>query len=269
MYRRSDARTQAPLRRRSRLERRESRETHEPIARSSRAAFWSTGQAAAPPSNVLRAEPADTFDRVRRFFLARYGSAVAWRAGWRLFVAARPSPQVVRALFELLPPLNLPEHRPTPADQVHLTLQFIGDTPENDVPEVVESIERSAAGLAPFDLRVERLITIPHPPPGKKGRMAPRLLAAATDAPPTLLELQRRLATRLARRPRERAGDSFLPHLTICRFREGAILRMIDEPVTGEGAARWRVDSVRLVRSALRRDGADHAVVESIPLGAR
>lgn len=178
----------------------------------------------------------------------------------RLFVAAYPPVERVTPMFERLETLDLPEHtRFTPIEQVHLTLQFIGDTNQRDVPAVIESVERSCSGIKAFALTPCRLMTLPQ-----RRRNPPRLIAMETDAPSSLLELQRRLAARLARRPRAKPDDRFLPHLTLCRFKAGHTTDHLEHAVESESP--FMVDEVRLVQSRLRPAGAIHEVVASFHL---
>ena len=71
--------------------------------------------------------------------MARKGSSL------RLFVGVYPPPEVAAALLASLKALDLPAHRRTPAEQVHLTLQFIGDTAVRDLEDVTESVRRAAS----------------------------------------------------------------------------------------------------------------------------
>lgn len=174
----------------------------------------------------------------------------------RLFVAIYPPEDTARAMLRAMRKLDPPAHRPTRLDQVHLTLQFIGDTPSRDLDAVSESVERSGAGIAPFMLTPWRLLSLPP-----RGR--PRLIACETDAPAPLLELQRRLVTRLARKPRPNPGDRFVPHLTLCRFTRSARPHDVDHPVAIEP---FPIDRVLLVRSILRPEGAEHAPVHEVSL---
>ncbi len=179
----------------------------------------------------------------------------------RLFVAIYPSTDAAREMLRALSRLDLPpvaRCRATRPDQLHMTVQFIGDTEEAALAEVQESVERSAAGLPPFTLTPQSMITLPE-------RGPPRLVAAVTDAPPALLELQRRLASRLARSPRPKTGDRFLPHMTLCRFTGGAKAPRIDAPLR---AAPFEVRDVLLMKSVLKPEGAEHAEVLRVPLGA-
>ncbi len=178
----------------------------------------------------------------------------------RLFVAIYPTADAAREMLRALGRLDLPPvatYRATKAEQLHMTVQFIGDTEEPALAEVQESIERSASGLAAFTLAPQRLCMLPE-------RGPPRLVAAVTDAPPPLLELQRRLAHRLARTPRPRTGDRFLPHLTLCRFTGGARAPRLEAALR---APPFEVAQVVLMRSILKPAGAEHAEVLRVPLG--
>ncbi|MEZ6234304.1 MAG: RNA 2',3'-cyclic phosphodiesterase [Phycisphaerales bacterium] len=176
----------------------------------------------------------------------------------RLFVSIDPPPDCAAALLDALGPIEaLPEHRPTPPGHVHLTLQFIGDRAERELDETIESVSRSAGGVGPFALRADRLITLPERGPA-------RLVAAHTDSPAPLLELQRRLSHRLARKARKNAGDRFTPHLTLARFRTEAPELRIDAPLVEPVA--FEVQEIVLKRSVLHPDGAEHRVVERVRL---
>lgn len=176
----------------------------------------------------------------------------------RLFVAIYPPPEIVAEALEWLSAFRLPPHRLTPADQVHLTLQFIGDVTPGRLDETIESVERSAAGLDAFTLQLTRLLRLPERGPA-------RLIAAEADQPVSLMEMQRRLAHRLARNPRENSGDRFLPHFTLARFRSPTWfdIDVGDAPLASEP---FVVESVALMSSTLTPEGARHVPVRAFPL---
>ncbi len=175
----------------------------------------------------------------------------------RLFVAAYPPREAVERMLEAAAGLELAAHRVTPAEQVHLTLCFIGDTPGREVEAVRESVARSAAGVPAFELTPRRLVTLPE-----RGR--PRLVAMETDSPPAMLEVVRRLVMRLARRVRQRPAEGFLPHLTLLRYQHTASPGRVGAAVEMPAFA---IDRVALVRSVLTSAGAVHTPVEEFPLG--
>jgi len=179
-------------------------------------------------------------------------------ANLRMFVGLYPPPDAAASLAGLLEGLDLPAHRRTPVEQLHMTVQFIGDVPLAEVDGVVESVGRSASGLGAFELVPARLMSLPE-------RGAARLVAVETDAPPIMMELHRRLVHRLAAQPRPRSGDRFVPHITLCRFASPAAGVRVDQPVRN---AAWRIDRVRLMRSILRAEGAEHLLVAEFALNA-
>lgn len=172
----------------------------------------------------------------------------------RLFVAVYPTADRVAAWFEAMATLDLPPHRRTPAAQVHLTLQFIGDVPVAALDATIESVERATSGLSRFELSPTALTCLPE-------RGPKRLVALEVNRQATLLEVQRRLAARLARRARPgREGDRFRPHFTLCRFRRPVKMPPLDVAID---AAPFEVGEVVLMRSTLAPDGARHEPVAS------
>ena len=172
----------------------------------------------------------------------------------RLFVAAYPPPAVSETLLGRCTSITLPPHRLTPPEQVHMTLHFLGDVPIPELPEVEESVRRSAAGLGAFELRITRLRSLPERGPA-------RLVAAEADEHPTLAEVHRRLVHRLAMKPRAR--DRFLPHFTLLRFTGGGAPVNIEQPMD---PVVFEMREIVLVRSVLKPSGAEHAEVIRAPL---
>ena len=176
----------------------------------------------------------------------------------RLFVAVYPPPDVARALLDALSGLEVPPYRLVPQEQVHLTLHFVGDQPAAKLESTIESVKRAGTGLCGFDLKPDRLISLPT-----RGRA--RLIAAETDGPPPLLEVKRRLARSLSQAPRVDPGDRFLPHLTLCRFGSPASSPLVEEVIT---VAPFPVTEIVLMKSNLTPAGAQHHEVVAVELGS-
>jgi 2'-5' RNA ligase len=174
----------------------------------------------------------------------------------RLFVAAYPPVDAARGMLELLNGLELPENRLVPPEQVHMTLHFVGDTDKRQLEDVMESVQRAAAGVKAFDLRPRELMCLPE-------RGDPRLVAVETDAPAGLLEIQRRLSAKLARPARDR--QRFMPHVTLCRFANGARVWRVERRTVETEA--FAVREIRLMDSVLRPGGAEHREVGRVGLG--
>lgn len=105
-----------------------------------------------------------------------------------------------------------PALRPVPAENLHVTLAFLGYRPEKEVGRIAAAVEE-CAGPAPL---VELLDPVPRPPLGK-GK--PRLFALPVVSPGTEL-LQAALRERLvAEHLYEPEKRPFWPHLTLARVR--------------------------------------------------
>lgn len=154
----------------------------------------------------------------------------------------------------------LPQHRATPANQIHLTLQFIGETRRDRIDHTIASVERACKGLHAFNLTPRSLVTLPNRP-----NEPARLLAVETDKPPTLLELKQRLALRLARKVRDEPARRFRPHLTLCRFTPPA---EVDPPEVTTLGGTFAVNCIAVMRSRLLPTGAVHDEIAAIDLSA-
>lgn len=168
----------------------------------------------------------------------------------RLFVAAYPPPEITSALLEYARSHLPRDDRLTTPSQVHLTLLFLGNVRFNDVETVCESIDRAASGRDSCELVIDAVRCLPQ-----SGEA--RLLAAIGQASGNLLELQRRLASRLSTIRPKASRDTFKPHLTLARLQPGTprFAGGVIAPI------RWGLSSVRLMRSDLQPSGAVHTVV--------
>lgn len=178
----------------------------------------------------------------------------------RLFVAAYPPLPVVERLGGAAAALALAESNPVPAAHVHLTLQFIGDTPSREIERVLESVHRAASGIGAFELETHALVCLP-------ATGAVRVIAAETSRPGPLVELHKRLSLRLAKpASRRRSGDDgegFLPHITLRRFPSASAERRGPWPIE---VVRFSVERLLLVRSTLSAHGAAHHEVGAVTL---
>jgi len=153
----------------------------------------------------------------------------------------------------------------TSAEQLHLTLRFLGDVPVAAVPDLEAALHRACAGVAGFELTVGGSGCFPD-------AHKPRVLWVGVGG---ALEALRGLQTRVERetqawgRLEER---EFRAHLTIGRVKAvpppvlAEIARRAQAVTCGE-LGRWRVGEVLLMRSELTPAGARHTQLAGIPLG--
>ncbi len=142
---------------------------------------------------------------------------------------------------------GLERGRVVPRENLHFTLVFLGRQPRSRLDEVVDALCRRAAETAPPLFGLERY---------RETRSVGMLVFTRDDGAERLaLGLQEDLLGRAER-------DSWLPHVTVLRFRERPGLRpslpALEPFVTSEAAA---------YLSVLRPTGAEYVVLESVPLG--
>jgi len=128
-------------------------------------------------------------------------------SGRRLFVGIFPPAELsARVHAAVSPALRSTDFRIVPAGEIHLTLRFLGETPAENIPALVEFLRgtiRPGLRSAPPVIRVAGTGAFPDP-------QAARVLWAGIDDP------ENRLA-RLA----AAVGESkpYTPHLTVARCR--------------------------------------------------
>jgi 2'-5' RNA ligase len=188
----------------------------------------------------------------------------------RLFVAIA-IPERVRnemiAVQRELKPLALGDVRWTNAEQLHLTLIFLGNVPASSVEAVKEFLAEACAATAPFHLRAEGIGFFPN-------ERQPRVVwVGFKDDKNELTVLQRRVERRLALFVEKPGAEKFLAHATLGRFQkyrrhktENLLprARALANHVFGD----WRLEDTGLFRSELSPEGARHTEVAVFPFGA-
>ncbi|MDI3408384.1 RNA 2',3'-cyclic phosphodiesterase [Streptomyces cavernicola] len=187
----------------------------------------------------------------------------------RLFVAVLPPGAVVDELAAEVRELRrLPGAdglRWTEPGGWHFTLAFMGDVPEETLPELRERLTRAAHRTPAFRLALRG-----------GGRFGDRALWAGADGE---VDVMRRLAERseAAARKAGIAMDGhrrYTPHLTLARSRAAAVdLRPYVDVLDAFASEPWTVGDLALVQSRLPRSSVAgerprYEEVERWPLGA-
>lgn len=158
----------------------------------------------------------------------------------RLFLALWPDAASLRALAAWQAGWVWPQGAAVVApSQLHLTLHFIGATPEARVPDLVRGL---ALPMRPFELTLDR------------AEVWPRGLAVLRPAtpPPPLQDLHAQLREALQRMALPVQDRAFRPHVTLARKAAGAV------PPIEPPALRWRVCGYVLVQSRGGYHGLAH-----------
>lgn len=171
----------------------------------------------------------------------------------RLFVAIVLSDRVRKNLADLQRVLGrtCPGVRWILPELLHLTVKFLGEVPDSQVPAVCEAIEKGAAPLEPFEMNVEGCGCFPPRGPVRI------VWAGASAAEGTLQRCAESVTSELSRAGF--AGDEkpFSPHITIGRVREDSSGGKLRSAVSSASFASvdQRVESISLMSSVLSPKG--------------
>ena len=145
----------------------------------------------------------------------------------------------------------------------HLTLKFLGDTPEPLVQQIIQVVEEAAKACAPFTLILNGTGAFPAP-------HRPRILwAGLKDQTGSLEGLNRHIQNGLAPLGIPEERKAFHPHITIARIKKPGpgIRRFADYFLADDiGDLSFTVSSVTLYRSVLKPGGAEYTVLHRADL---
>ena len=213
----------------------------------------------------------DTFVPAGRpVFSGRRGDPYAGMAGRRIFVAA-PLPDDARsAIADIVARVRISaspgdrEVRWVRLDGLHVTLRFLGPTPERGVLQAEAAVRATAAGGQPLHVSLAGSGTFP--PVGR-----PRALwLGIADGTGSLAGLAAALDSELHVRGWPTNGRPFDAHLTLARsdgiaagFRTAALLAA----AMGEMVLTWTLDRIVLYESVTGGGPARYVPLAEAPLG--
>lgn len=149
-------------------------------------------------------------------------------------------------------------------ENIHLTLQFLGNVKEEKIPDIVSRLEKSVKVVSPFQLQVGYAGAFPN-------LRYPRVvwIGVTDDEANSLKTLQAEISSRLAKMGFKGENGRFKPHLTLGRVRsqknKSNLVRAIESVVNiwvGEVA----VDAIYLIRSELKPTGAEYTDLAEIKI---
>jgi len=187
----------------------------------------------------------------------------------RAFIAIELPSQIKAALSQLQGNLRTSKNAAVKwvnPEGIHLTLKFLGNVDEAEIPALTKALSEAVRGVAPFSLQL-------GDPGAFPGSQAPRVVWVGVEGEIELLRTLHnnvdRVLTPLGFPPEKRA---FSPHLTLGRVREKASpgeRRRLGENVavlkTGAKSS-FKVESLSLMRSKLTREGAVYSCLASFAL---
>jgi len=147
--------------------------------------------------------------------------------------------------------------------QLHLTLKFLGHTPESSIDDVIGHVEKITPKMNPFDLKIDKTGCFPVP-------TRPRTLWLGVEGTlEPLLNMVESLETVLESLGFPRSDREFSPHITLARIKYpqkytpnvDPFLKSSYDPID------FPVDRVQYFSSELLPTGAVYTILKTFPLG--
>jgi 2'-5' RNA ligase len=146
---------------------------------------------------------------------------------------------------------------------LHLTLKFLGSTPEELVPEITRELQEAMSGHRRMRLRLSGAGVFPS-------ERRPRVVWIGLVDSDRLIGLQKDVETAMEALGFEPEDRPFTPHLTLGRLRSprgsAALLKELGL-LKEEAFDEIEVQDIVLMRSELKPTGAVYHRLQSIPLG--
>lgn len=186
---------------------------------------------------------------------------------YRIFTAINIPEDIKKKLTDLQKTYPQIPARWLKEENIHITLNFLGNLDENQLLETINTTKETASQYSPFELKINKAI---YGPPGKK---PPRLIWAETEKNQAISLLQADLEKHFFDLPsfqyKKAENRSYSPHITLARIKAFEFRKMEIEEIPEiheEINLSFEVDSIEVMQSKLKRSGAEYAVLESIML---
>jgi RNA 2',3'-cyclic 3'-phosphodiesterase len=186
----------------------------------------------------------------------------------RAFIAIELPSQIHCALDQIIRQMQGPKTRAVrwvPANNIHLTMKFLGTVKSDNLQNIVEVIKDVVISFTDFEIQAGNFGVFPNP-------RKPRLIWIGIQGPQNLSNIQK--AIDLATRPLGYPGEDrpFFPHLTVGRVSQYASFQEVQDiaqllttlQVGKLGVA--KVDAITLFRSDLFPTGAVYKPLAVIKL---
>jgi RNA 2',3'-cyclic 3'-phosphodiesterase len=177
----------------------------------------------------------------------------------RAFVAVFPPPEVREALAGAVRDLPVVgKIRLTTPANIHLTLKFLGDVPEDDLGRVAEALEPLRERHEPFEAGISGFGAFPSP------RRARILWAGIGQGADKLRALAQDVEWSLEPVGFERDDRAYVPHLTLGRARGRPAT--LESAETSPPVPDFLVRHAELMKSVLGKTGATYSTLATYPL---
>lgn len=179
----------------------------------------------------------------------------------RAFIALELPQEIKQAIADYVAPLRALDKGLswTKAENVHLTLKFLGDTPQSQIEKVAATLREICADFAPLAAEISGAGVFPS-------EHRPRVLwLGMKESSGALAELAQRIEHECRRLGFEKEERNFTAHLTIGRVKAGKAANVVKALRESPFPARQIVfEECTLMQSELHSAGSIYMALEKI-----
>jgi len=187
----------------------------------------------------------------------------------RIFIAINLPEEIKRELLKYSEKWPELQARWTKKENLHITLEFLGDLTDPELGEVCLALKDSLRGQDIFDININKIV---YGPPQRKSGQAPKMIWAVGDQSKELALLRQKLEKALLQKVSfvpEGRGSS--PHITLARLSTFSFRQMEQEeiPEINEFVDLvFTIESIEVMESELKKGGPVYTILESEELGS-
>jgi len=179
----------------------------------------------------------------------------------RIFIAINLPEDIKKELFSYSEKWSELPAKWTIKDNLHITLEFLGDLTDEEIGEVCVSVKEIAEKHKSFSLDISQIL---YGPPKK---LPPKMIWAEGEKSKELSALRQDLENSLTKSIRFIPENrTFAPHITLARIKEWEWKRIEPEerPEINEKVDLFfAVESIEVMESELKRGGPIYTILES------
>lgn len=174
-------------------------------------------------------------------------------------------PEVSRAAVRLMERLREPGDgiKWVPTDNLHLTLKFLGDVLNTEVPQVCDVVRKVCENYEPFELKFRGADGLPTL---ERARV---ICAGVEDASGSLTEIVGSLERELAELGFKPENRDYKPHLTLGRAKSrragDPVIERLRKETDSDLGNMW-VSEVQIIASFLDKKGPTYQVMDTVDL---
>lgn len=146
---------------------------------------------------------------------------------------------------------------------IHLTLKFLGDTEEALIDDIENAMTLSVQGIEPFTIDLKCTGAFPN-------LNYMKVIWVGLENADPLVNIAKTLNNELSKFGFKREKKGFRPHITLARVKgpknKHAVADILKE-YQDEDFGSQRVESIRLKKSVLSREGPTYSTVKEVKLG--